>query len=358
MANPHATSGAKKKGLRGWFSRRSKPQGEAEATGSATGRGPATAPRAVEAPAKEWDDSVEAWCDRATVRAHLIERLVGLGDKATRDGDRRLLGLIQELVENDALDLPRFPMVARKLLDLGEDTDLDNSAIAGLVARDQDVSGQVIKIASSAMYGATPVRSLEQAVSRLGLPLVRQVAIGSSAQGAVYKAPGYEEHAKQIRVAGLRSGLLAVRLCRRFKLTSLSGYAFLSGLFHDVGEVLVLRTLSQLREKGGEANPALVRMLVRSLHTELGVYYGIDRALPRPVLAATAFHHRPEEAVVHARPLAWLVWTTDQADEVLERKHEAGADGALAKEWPRDAPSLGAVIEEVEALKDSASGLF
>jgi HD-like signal output (HDOD) protein len=76
--------------------------------------------------------------------------------------------------------------------------------------------------------------------------------------------------------------------------------AFLAGLLHDVGKLLVLKGVDQVQrdEPTLEITEPLLAELMRTLHTELGHQVLVGWRLPETVCQAALRHHvdEPEEA--------------------------------------------------------------
>ena len=85
--------------------------------------------------------------------------------------------------------------------------------------------------------------------------------------------------------------------------------AFLGGLLHNAGKVLVLRNLSLLRRQHPdvELGPYLRERLMEELYVPLGLYYGLHRGLAKEVRDVIVYHQRPNEAPESTRDAVLLV---------------------------------------------------
>lgn len=261
---------------------------------------------------------------------------------ATMDNDKLLLEMLQQAVRAHEIDLPRLPALTEELLRLGVDGLEDAKRIAELCRRDQDVTACVVHTANSAVYGTSRCSSLQQAVNRLGIPLVREIALGVSMQNVVYAVPGYESEARKLADDALRCAMAAHHLAKATHRDA--GPAYLSGLFADVGRVLLLRNLSKLRTRtrGGRASHLLVKRLDKQLHVGLGRWYAQERNLPPEVCKAIADHHYPTEE------WSGIVWAlqTLELDDDLRNGGEPGF-------WPDCAPRIELAREALEKVGES-----
>ncbi|NUS38663.1 MAG: HDOD domain-containing protein, partial [Lysobacter sp.] len=96
----------------------------------------------------------------------------------------------------DALRLPRLPAVVPQLLQALREDRAGMAAVARIAARDSVLAGAIIRMAGSAYYGnGEPLRSLSQAVVRLGRDAVREVVLRFALRPIHPAAPGTPVHA-------------------------------------------------------------------------------------------------------------------------------------------------------------------
>ncbi len=88
----------------------------------------------------------------------------------------------QELIANLG-DLPPLPQVAAQVLRLAADPDSSADDMQRVIATDQALTAQILKIANSAMFGMMrEVKTLTQAIMTLGFSTIKSVVIASSAK--------------------------------------------------------------------------------------------------------------------------------------------------------------------------------
>jgi hypothetical protein len=148
-----------------------------------------------------------------------------------------------------------------------------------------------------------------------------------------------------------RRSLLAAMFCR--ELAQRRGLspdeAFLAGLLHDFGALVVLSCLESL---GAASLPALPEMtwrrLVEDHHIEHGMVVVARWKLPEPIAEVIAHHHAPELCVRTFRPLVQLVAIVDQIIAILDRP--GGGVSALTEVPGLEADErarIGAVMPQV-----------
>jgi len=323
------------------------PQGDKAETQATP---PNREPETVE-PALLWPpEALESPAGRVLRQVHHAPR--------TNPADAALLTLLGKTIRTGDLDLPRLPSLATELLSLNDDDMEDANGIAELVGRDPEVAGTVMKLANSALYASGHVGGLPAAITRLGTVLVREVAIGSAIHGVVYRVPGYDSEARIFRDRAFRTGLACSRAGMALGYGGNGGACFLSGLFHDVGNIIVLRALSRLRTqtRGQTANYRPSKALLHHLHVPLGVLYAADRKLPMAVRGAVANHHAPGTDPHHAAT-SWLVWAVNRLDKSLRGPDDPAAFQALRDKWPAEAPPVSAVMRHVRKARSMSTAI-
>lgn len=151
-----------------------------------------------------------------------------------------------KLIESNQLEVPMLPEVARKAVQLAEDPNGDSSTMAKLIQSDQTLAAQVMRIANSSFYNPTGAAmvSLQQAITRLGMKRMAEIALAASLHAKLFNAPGYEAHVLDLLKHALAAGLWAKEIARSARKNVEA--AFLGGLLHDIGRPVVLQAVVEL----------------------------------------------------------------------------------------------------------------
>lgn len=198
------------------------------------------------------------------------------------------------------LSLPMLPDNAARILAACQDERSDMSALAQLMEHDPSLAAHILRIANSAGYAPMiPILSLQQAIGRVGLAAVADVAIALVLAQRVFSAPGYEA---RIRTLWLHSALTAyyakeiAQLMRRD-----FDSAFLCGLLHDVGMPITLQVVCDLEREGTvpPVTPEVMEALMAEFHAELGARVAKAWKLGPWVGLVILHHHDPAGAKYH-----------------------------------------------------------
>jgi putative nucleotidyltransferase with HDIG domain len=272
----------------------------------------------------------------------------------------------QELIANLG-DLPPLPQVAAQVLQLASDPDSTTDDLQRVVATDQALAAQTLKIANSAMFGMVrEVKTLTQAIMTLGFSTIKSIVIASSARN-LYKRGGTGLQERLLWEHALVTALAARGYAKGFRSNRIEE-AFLGGLLHDIGK-------SVMSLKFPERFGAMVRSVYNESADEVEAeldQFGFDHAMVGEALLVSwnlaqglantvRWHHHPALAPEDDRILAALValgnqlalergagvgrpeslqGATDQAMRVLDLSPETLAEHRLA------------VVEALEADKN------
>ncbi|MCP4863082.1 MAG: HDOD domain-containing protein [Alteromonas sp.] len=88
-----------------------------------------------------------------------------------------LLTILVEKIKNDTLVLPTLPAVALKVRKAADNPDINLHDMGEVIGQDPSLSARMIKISNSAYMGrAVKVTSISQAVTRIGLRQIKNIA--------------------------------------------------------------------------------------------------------------------------------------------------------------------------------------
>jgi putative nucleotidyltransferase with HDIG domain len=144
-------------------------------------------------------------------------------------------------------DLPPMPQVARRIMEIVNDPATNAQALQSVISRDQGMSGQIMKIANSALYSRSrKIETLSDAIVMLGFNSIKNIAIMRATKNLLnFNRKGRVislkdkltwEHSVGTALAGR---IIARRTQRRF-----AERAFMAGLLHDIGKMVLLQKVA------------------------------------------------------------------------------------------------------------------
>jgi putative nucleotidyltransferase with HDIG domain len=178
-----------------------------------------------------------------------------------------------ELKEDLALGrllLPTLPEVAIRVRDEVENDNSTADTVAKIIASDAALSARLVQVVNSPIYrGQDPINEIRMAVARLGMTVVRSLVTGIVMQ-QIFQATS---DALDTRLRDLwqhSTTVAAISNVLAKQYTRLKpDEALLAGLIHDIGVLPVLVKAENFPELIEQ--PALLDMVIRAYHTELGV---------------------------------------------------------------------------------------
>lgn len=216
-------------------------------------------------------------------------------------------------------NLPTLPVVIEKLGRVIRDPDSDARRVSRIIEDDPAIMARVLKTVNSVFYaGSKPIASVQEAVARMGMNAVNNVAISTSVFGAFGEGRGgpldREEFWRHSILTGI--GAMIVNEKVRENLVGLHGrdVLHLAGLLHDMGKIVLdgffhdefVEALHLSRTKKIPLETAEERVLGAN-HTEVGSWLGLRWKLAPDLLQAIRWHHETASAEKEHRELAEIV---------------------------------------------------
>ncbi|HVZ37149.1 MAG TPA: response regulator, partial [Polyangiaceae bacterium] len=218
---------------------------------------------------------------------------------------RRSLDL-QNLLDSESLrtvvgsvaGLPVRPEVYTRLTEAIADPHVELGHLARIVSADLSLAAKVLHLTNSAFFGSKrKFVNIEQAVSFIGIRMLRKVVLAAevfSAFSQKQSLGGLSLEREQ------RHGLVCAGIARRIAPDPEIGeYAFLAGMVHDIGNLVLASRAPKLmrqlmRQKPGEQASQLTEIEVTgTTHGRIGAYLLGLWGIEQPIVEAVAFHHEP-----------------------------------------------------------------
>ena len=181
---------------------------------------------------------------------------------------------VQELISSGEFHLPAMPDLAVRLQKALEDDGSDSRLVAQLIRNEPTIAASLLRTANSAAFGGlTPISDLSKAIARLGLKQVQTLVTALLVRGQFES----NQESNQKTLATLwNHSIASAAVARNF--AAREGYptedAFMAGLLHGIGRLIVLRALDRLMQMDKELRPtdAAVDELVEALQYDLGYF--------------------------------------------------------------------------------------
>lgn len=220
--------------------------------------------------------------------------------------------LVDDSIRRVVARIDTLPSMPASCTDIMEELQAEEASIqrvADLIARDLGMAAKILQMVNSAFFGLyRRVTDVQNAVMLLGLDAIKALVLSINVFSAFntrripfFDFEGLWQHslatggyAKQIMTRATRDRDLATA-------------AFLSGMLHDIGKLILAANFSDAYRDLLQAMPETPgdrltqeREMIGTTHAEIGAYLMGLWGLEPSILTAIAFHHCPRDSQVQA----------------------------------------------------------
>ena len=230
--------------------------------------------------------------------------------------------------------LPSLRSVNGALRDLLGADQRYTQQISEVIRRDPSLTARLLRMVNSVYYNLNnPVTSLEEAVFYLGLQQIRQLVMVTPIVEDFHKLVG----GTQFPWRAFWQHCIATAILTREVAATVEApqdeSAYLAGLIHDVGKIVMASAFPQhfefIYRQNHDAREdliALERSVLGMDHAELGAMYLQTHTLPDIYIEVARYHHEPERAGRYAKTIAAV-----QIADLLARHDSIGNSGSGEK---------------------------
>lgn len=191
--------------------------------------------------------------------------------------------------------LPTLPEVVILLSNVLRDEYSSATDIEQAVRIDPAITANLMRAANSVHFsGYQPTTSIHEAIARIGLKRVYEVAIGSTLKRAIPKRiPGYGLSGQKFWLHCIASACIAEAFAKEIKIAS-SDMAFTAGLLHDVGQLVIGTFLDEMMPESNWWTFGTHRDERNTLgcnHNDVGHEIAIKWNLPPVIQQTCRWHH-------------------------------------------------------------------
>lgn len=149
---------------------------------------------------------------------------------------------LNKVIGEGAIEIPILPEVAGKAVRLTQHPETEAIQLANLIQSDQILAGHVMRVANSAAYSpSASIQTLQQAIARLGMKMIAEIALAASLNSDLFDAPGYDEYIEKQIESSLATAFWSKEVARACRKNVEA--VFLSGLLHAVGRPVAIQSI-------------------------------------------------------------------------------------------------------------------
>ncbi len=188
-------------------------------------------------------------------------------------------------LEGDVLKLPMLPKVATEALQVANDPTVGIREVEAIVEADPIIAARVLAVANSAVFGGQQVRTLGQALKRLGTGTIRDVLYQAVSEAHIFRGDNGAALARE-REHGVAVAHATQLICKALGIESAN--AFVCGLLHDMGRTVLMELFSH---DPPNLEPEEAELLILRLHPVIGAKLAKMWQLPSLVAEGCRRHH-------------------------------------------------------------------
>lgn len=241
--------------------------------------------------------------------------------------EESIISSVKKKVLDDVDTLPTFPENIIELQNLCSRKDSTIDAISAKISLDPSLTADVIKLSNSAGFvPGKKIMTIKDAVKIIGLKNLNMILIASAAktilQNKYKKFEVIWEHC--IRVA-----YYSTLIAKSKQLGSLADSAFIAGLLHDIGKIIlmsaddkIIHTISEItRNKQLRSSSILEEISVGISHADLGGLIADKWNFPPHLKLAIENHHSPLNVDGEYKELTFSIYLANMLCGVEKNKY-------------------------------------
>ena len=239
-------------------------------------------------------------------------------DLSTLEGTMKLRR-VAKLVE-DIAEIPTLPSIVNLISEIVNDPNSSATDLAKVISTDVGLSTKILKLANSAAFGfSREISNIQHAIALLGFRQTQTLALS---------VPIFENLINMAKFDFAAFWSHSLRCAKLSKLISLTltdrgvESAFVAGLLHDMGKVVLAMSMSGRQEQveslktSAHLTPIQAEEEVLGItHAEVGCLLGEHWLLPYALTSAIRYHHSPE-LQPEADSLADVIFLADSFCEI------------------------------------------
>ena len=271
-------------------------------------------------------------------------------------------------------ELPPFSPILNRLLASLAKEDVSFNKLGDLIEKDPVMAGNLLHLVNSALYARRgSINSVRHALSLLGINKLRNAVLGMSITrmwNQVRTPPSWSM--ARFNMHSSAAAILSDLLSQRLSVDYAEG-AFVAGLLHDVGRLLIALGLTeeygrilQMHEHDGKPLLECEMEVIGTTHPELSAEALAHWNLPEPIQNAVRYHHAPDSdpTVIGPREVA-LSRVLDAANQYVNsmgvsilQKCADTADATLIESLGLPADQVQVVLADFKTEYEAMSAFF
>lgn len=200
--------------------------------------------------------------------------------------------------------IPMLPDFAHRVIDMVSDEDVSVAQLSSVVSKDQVLASRLLGLANSAYFAAmSEISTVQEAIVRMGTAAVRNLVVTVCFYSRMQDRNVYGERGKPLLEHGIGTAYMS-RLVAEW-VDSDEEEAFMYGLLHDIGKLVILKAAYDVRRQAGAPIPEdVLDEVMREMHPHVGAVVLRRWRLPSMLDEPIVCHHDWQAARVAPKKAA------------------------------------------------------
>lgn len=209
--------------------------------------------------------------------------------------EKTFVATLKKHIQSERLTLPVFDAVSLRIYMELIKKEPSFRIVEKLILADQALSSNLLKIANSARYsGLVETDSVKSAIIRIGMSEIARI-VSADISKKMYRSRDRQMTAitKKLWQHSLGCAFAAGLLSSRLDFGVMQNEAFFTGLFHDIGKLLILKVIAEQKHKDRSitVSDELLLEAMDTLHTEQGYLLMRQINMPEKFAVIARDHH-------------------------------------------------------------------
>ncbi len=195
-------------------------------------------------------------------------------------------------------DLPTIPIVISEVLSAIDNPNMSAYKLAQMIEKDQGLTARVLRVANSPFYGFSKrISTIDLAIGIMGFNAIKEIVLSLVIKRFFSKIASKVFDIKSFWHYGLFCASTSRVLARKLGY-KIAGEAFVAGLMHDLGVLVIAEYFSEdfkkikaLTESGELDRIEAERVVLGCTHSDIGEWIAEKWNLPNQISRTIKLHH-------------------------------------------------------------------
>jgi putative nucleotidyltransferase with HDIG domain len=205
---------------------------------------------------------------------------------------------LRSRLDSPDVAIPMLPDFAHRVIDMVSDEDVSVAQLSAIVSKDQVLASRLLGLANSAYFAAmSEISTVQDAIVRMGTAAVRNLVVTVCFYSRMQDRNVYGERGKPLLEHGIGTAYMARLVADRVGTDEEE--AFMYGLLHDIGKLVILKAAYDVRRQLGTPVPEdVLDEVIREMHPHVGAVVLRRWRLPSMLDEPIVCHHNWQTAKV------------------------------------------------------------